>query len=57
MSTLRRHDIAVIGWAQTPMVRHTDQSETQLLVDVITDALDTARADPGRHRLHLPGQL
>ncbi len=32
-------DIAVVGWAQTPMVRHTDQSETQLLLDVITDAL------------------
>ena len=25
-------DIAVVGWAQTPMVRHTDQSETQLLL-------------------------
>ena len=33
-------DIAVVGWAQTPMVRHTDQSETQLLMDVITDALE-----------------
>src|SRR3954468_22968844 len=34
-----RTDIAVVGWAQTPMVRHTDKSETQLLLDVITDAL------------------
>jgi acetyl-CoA acetyltransferase len=32
-------DIAVVGWAQTPMVRHTDQSEVQLLMQVITDAL------------------
>ncbi|HVC67581.1 MAG TPA: lipid-transfer protein [Acidimicrobiales bacterium] len=32
-------DIAVVGWAQTPMVRRTDKSETQLLLDVITDAL------------------
>jgi len=32
-------DIAVVGWAQTPMVRRTDKSETQLLMDVITDAL------------------
>ncbi len=32
-------DIAVIGWAHTPMVRHTDKSETQLLMEAITDAL------------------
>ncbi len=32
-------DIAVIGWAQTPMVRNTELSETQLLLRVITDAL------------------
>jgi acetyl-CoA acetyltransferase len=32
-------DIAIVGWAQTPMVRHTDKSETQLLLQVITDAL------------------
>ena len=25
-------DIAIIGWAQTPMMRHTDQTETQLLL-------------------------
>lgn len=34
------NDIAVVGWAQTPMVRQTDLSETQLLVRVITDALE-----------------
>ena len=33
-------NIAVIGWAQTPMIRRTDLSESQLLVRVITDALD-----------------
>jgi len=41
-------DIAVIGWAQTPMVRHTDKSETQLLMDAITGAvtpLGLGRAD------------
>src|SRR6186997_3012474 len=32
-------DIAVVGWAQTPMVRHTDRTESQLLLSVITDAL------------------
>ena len=32
-------DIAVIGWAQTDMVRHTDKSETQLLLEAITDAI------------------
>ncbi len=35
-----RTDIAVVGWAQTPMVRRTDLSETQLLLRVITDALE-----------------
>ena len=38
MSTLST-DIAVIGWAQTSMVRHTDKSETQLLLDAITGAI------------------
>jgi acetyl-CoA acetyltransferase len=33
-------DIAVVGWAQTPMVRHTDRSETQLILHAITDALE-----------------
>ena len=33
-------DIAVVGWAHSPMVRHTELSETQLLVHVITDALE-----------------
>jgi acetyl-CoA acetyltransferase len=41
-------DIAVVGWAQTPMVRRTDLSETALLLRVITDAitpLGLTRAD------------
>src|SRR4051812_21032164 len=33
-------DIAVVGWAQTPMTRRTELSETQLLLRVITDALE-----------------
>jgi acetyl-CoA acetyltransferase len=41
-------DIAVVGWAQTEMVRHTEKSEVQLLMEVITDAitpLGLTRAD------------
>lgn len=41
-------DIAIIGWAHTPLVRHTDQSETQMLLHAITDAitpLGLTRAD------------
>ncbi|MBK7952177.1 MAG: lipid-transfer protein [Deltaproteobacteria bacterium] len=33
-------DIAIVGWAQTPMVRRTDRTETQLLMGVISDALE-----------------
>jgi acetyl-CoA acetyltransferase len=33
-------DIAVVGWAQTPMERRTDRSETRLLMDVITAAIE-----------------
>jgi len=40
MSTFTPDPIAVVGWAQTPMVRHTDQSEVQMLMSVITDALE-----------------
>ena len=41
-------DIAIVGWAHTPLVRHTDQSETQMLLHAITDAitpLGLTRAD------------
>ena len=34
------NDIAVVGWARTDMVRQTELSETQLLLRVITDALE-----------------
>ena len=34
------NDIAVVGWAQSSMVRRTELSETHLLVGVITDALE-----------------
>lgn len=33
-------EIAVVGWAQTPMTRRTDHTETVLLVEAITAALD-----------------
>jgi acetyl-CoA acetyltransferase len=38
-------DIAVVGWAQTAMVRQTDQSETRMLMDVITAALEPLGLD------------
>lgn len=41
-------DVAVVGWARTPMLRRTELSETRMLMDVITDALATVeltRAD------------
>ncbi len=36
---MTNNDIAVIGWAQSPMVRRTDKTEAQLLMQAITDAL------------------
>src|SRR5579875_1194683 len=42
------NDIAVVGWAQSPMERHTGQSEAQMLLEVITVALQAVgltRAD------------
>jgi acetyl-CoA acetyltransferase len=41
-------DIAIIGWSISPMVRNTDKTEAQLLVEVITGAVNDAgitRAD------------
>jgi acetyl-CoA acetyltransferase len=35
-------DIAIIGWATTPLVRRTDKTEAQLLLEVITDAVTDA---------------
>jgi hypothetical protein len=33
-------DIAIVSWATTPMVRHTGETETTLLLHAITDALE-----------------
>ena len=41
-------DIAIIGWSISPMVRSTDKTEAQMLLEVITGAVDDAgitRAD------------
>ncbi len=41
-------DIAIIGWSISPMVRNTDKTEAQLLVEVVTGAVEDAgitRAD------------
>ena len=40
MANRTNSDIAVVGWAQTPMVRRTDKTETMLLVEAITGALE-----------------
>jgi acetyl-CoA acetyltransferase len=32
-------EVAVVGWAHTPFVRHTERSETELLMEAITAAL------------------
>ncbi len=37
-------DIAVVGYAQTPSVRRARESEVQLLVPIVTEALDARRA-------------
>ena len=33
-------DIAIIGWSQSPMVRATNKTETQMLLEVITGAVE-----------------
>src|SRR3954452_15189107 len=41
-------DIAIIGWSVSPMVRHTDKTEAQMLLEVVSGACDDAgitRAD------------
>jgi acetyl-CoA acetyltransferase len=35
-------DIAIIGWSVSPMVRKTDKTEAQLLLEVISGAVDDA---------------
>src|SRR3981189_1050134 len=38
-------DIAVVGFAQTPSVRKARESEVQLLVPIVTEALERAGLD------------
>src|SRR5919206_1265989 len=41
-------DIAIVGWSVSPMVRNTDKTETQMLLEVVTGAVEDAgitRAD------------
>jgi acetyl-CoA acetyltransferase len=35
-------DIAIVGWSVSPMVRNTDKTEVQMLIEVITDAVADA---------------
>ena len=36
----RPDDIAIIGWSISPMVRYTDKTETQLLLEVVSGAVE-----------------
>jgi acetyl-CoA acetyltransferase len=45
---MRPDDIAIVGWSISPMVRNTDKTEVQMLLEVITGAVEDAgitRAD------------
>ena len=37
-----RDDIAIIGWSISPMVRTTDKTEAQMLLEVVTGAVTDA---------------
>ncbi len=39
------NDIAIVGWAQTPGVRRTDTTETQMCLDVVLNAVAMAGID------------
>ncbi len=39
---MKMDDIAIIGWNVSPMVRRTDKTETQMLLEVITGAVEDA---------------
>ena len=41
-SVKRDDDIAIIGWSISPMVRNTDKTEVQMLLEVITGAVTDA---------------
>jgi acetyl-CoA acetyltransferase len=45
MATIRDTDIAIVGWAQTPSVRRSAQSEPQLCFDAIQAAVEHAGID------------
>jgi acetyl-CoA acetyltransferase len=48
MADPHEHDIAIIGWNISPMVRHTPHTEARMLLDVVTGAVEDAgitRAD------------
>jgi acetyl-CoA acetyltransferase len=48
MTTRSSDDIAIVGWHVSPMVRRTDKTEVQMLLEVITGAVEHAgitRAD------------
>jgi acetyl-CoA acetyltransferase len=42
MATRSQDDIAIIGWAMSPMERHTAKTETQMLLEVVTGAVGDA---------------
>ena len=53
----RRRHRASSGGAISPMVRSTDKTEAQMLLEVITGAVDRRRHHAPRGRLHVRGKL
>ena len=41
MTERNADDIAIIGWSVSPMERHTAKTETQMLLEVVTGAVET----------------
>ena len=35
-------EVAIVGWAVSPMVRNTDKTEVQMLLEVVTGAVADA---------------
>jgi acetyl-CoA acetyltransferase len=42
MTERNADDIAIIGWSVSPMERHTAKTETQMLLEVVTGAVEDA---------------
>jgi acetyl-CoA acetyltransferase len=42
MTERKNDDIAIIGWSVSPMERHTAQTESQMLLEVVSGAVDDA---------------